>query len=124
MKALKTFLGAPGESKRTDGLVMAGDEFEVGSDTRARALEMMRPQIAIPAVSMKHAEARKDKVESTRGRGELPVGPTPAEAKAAPGPLGVGSKAGGKTGLVRPQRSSVVVHQPRASRGKRKGAAK
>ena len=125
MKALKTFMGGPGESKRPDGLVMAGDEFET-TDARARALELQRPQIAVPTGAMKKASAKQgaaNRVKATQGKGETPSGPAPAETRAASGPLGVGRKAGGKTGLTRPQRSSVVVRQPKASRGKPKGDA-
>lgn len=126
MKALKTFMGGQGESNRPDGLVMAGDEFET-TDARARALELQRPQIAVPAgAAARKASAKQSaqaKVKATQGKGETPAGPAPAEAAAAPGPLGTGRKAGGKTGLVRPQRSSVVVRQPKASRSKPKGDA-
>jgi hypothetical protein len=125
MKALKTFMGGQGESNRPDGLVMAGDEFET-TDARARALELQRPQIAVPAGAARKASAKQSaqaKVKATQSKGETPNGPAPAETRAATGPLGTGRKAGGKTGLTRPQRSSVVVRQPKASRSKPKGDA-
>lgn len=105
LRALKTFTGRKGESRRPDNLVEMGGDFNVADQNRADYLE--RAGLAGPLIA---SGAKKESVPLNKME-------QPAQNKAASeGPLrSAGGETGGQSGLPlspAPDR----VHQPRGSR--------
>jgi hypothetical protein len=111
MKALKTFLGRPGEGEGIDNTVRKGKEFSVATEQRAVELEKIGC------------------AQRLKGQGR-PARPAPAKANTAAG-AGPLHSAGGKTGEAASPSSSLPGLQPPVPvkrspkrRGVRAGAAR
>lgn len=104
MRAIKTFTGRKGESRRPDNLVQGGDDFNVEDQKRADYLEGVGLAVPLIASRVKQESAPVNKMEPPLQNKAAQSGPLPSTGGRTGAPSGAFSLS--EQDRVQPKRGS------------------